>query len=47
MTQVAFEDFYQVPDLKFNISRLRKDLEIILKKKSFDTHWFTHYGAIS
>ena len=47
MTQVAFEDFYQVPDLKFNISRLRKDLEVILKKKSFDTPGVTHFGAIS
>jgi len=47
MTQVTFEDFYQVPDLKFNISRLRKDLEVILKKKSFDTPGVTHFGAIS
>jgi hypothetical protein len=47
MKQVTFEDFYQVPDLKFNISRLRKDLEIILKKISFDTPGVTHFGAIS
>ena len=47
MKQVTFEDFYQVPDLKFNISRLRKDLEIILKKIFFDTPGVTHFGAIS
>ena len=33
MTHVSFEDFYKVPDLKFDISRLRKDLESVLKKK--------------
>ena len=32
MTQVSFEDFYQVPDLKFNILKLRDDLDSILKK---------------
>ena len=29
MDQVSFEDFYKVPNLKFDISKLRKDLEII------------------
>ena len=29
MVQVSFEDFFKVPDLKFDISRLRKDLEVI------------------
>ena len=33
--QVSFKDFYQVPNLKFDISRLRKDLDSILKKKKF------------
>ena len=33
MTTVSFEDFYKVPDLKFNISRLREDLEKILEQK--------------
>ena len=28
----TFEDFYQVPDIKFDISKLRTDLEKILKK---------------
>ena len=28
--KVSFEDFYEVPDLKFDIDRLRKDLDLIL-----------------
>ena len=34
MSQVGFEDFYKVPELKFNIGRLREDLESVLKKKN-------------
>ena len=47
MSQVAFEDFYKVPDLKFDISKLRKDLDIVLKKRKFDTPGATHFGAIA
>jgi hypothetical protein len=46
MIQVSFEDFYQVPGLKFDISRLRKDLESVMKKKNFATPGITHFGAI-
>ena len=46
MSLVSFEDFYQVPDLKFDISRLRKDLESILKKRNFNTLGISHFGAI-
>ena len=46
MTQVSFEDFYQVPDLKFEISKLRKDLEVILNKKEFNSLGLSHFGAI-
>ena len=35
MTTVSYEDFYKVPDLKFDISRLRKDLEKVLEQKNF------------
>ena len=35
MSEVSFEDFYQVPDLKFDILKLRKDLKEILKKRKF------------
>ena len=44
--KVSFEDFYEVPNLKFDIDRLRKDLEIILKEKKFNTPGVTHFGAI-
>ena len=46
MAQVSFEDFYQVPDLKFDISKLRKDLQIILNKKKFNSLGVSHFGAI-
>ena len=46
MPEVSFEDFYQVPNLKFDISKLRKDLEIILKNRSFNSLGITHFGAI-
>ena len=34
MATTSFEDFYKVPNLKFDISRLRGDLEKILKDKT-------------
>ena len=37
MAEISFEDFYKVPELKFDISRLRNDLESILDKKKFDS----------
>ena len=46
MTQVSFEDFYQVPDLKFNILKLRDDLDTILKSKNFNSLGISHFGAI-
>ena len=46
MTQVSFEDFYKVPNLKFDIFKLRKDLEVILKKRNFDSLGIPHFGAI-
>ena len=46
MTKVSFEDFYKVPDLKFNISRLRLDLKKILEQKKFNSPGVTHFGAI-
>ena len=47
MMQINFKDFYQVPELKFDISRLKKDLKLILKNKNFNTPGVTHFGAIS
>ena len=46
MAEMGFEDFYKVPDLKFDISRLRKDLEKILERKKFESPGVTHFGAI-
>ena len=47
MGNINFEDFYKVPELNFDISRLRKDLEIVLKKKKFETPGVSNFGAIS
>ena len=47
MGNTNFEDFYKVPELNFDISKLRKDLEIVLKKKKFDTPGVSNFGAIS
>tara|TARA_B100000989_G_scaffold44147_1_gene28125 strand:- start:722 stop:1318 length:597 start_codon:yes stop_codon:yes gene_type:complete len=47
MPTVSFEDFYEVPDLNFDIVRLRKDLDKILKNKRFKSPGVTHFGAIS
>ena len=46
MAEVSFEDFYQVPNLKFDISRLKQDLEKVLERKKFQTPGITHFGAI-
>ena len=47
MATTSFEDFYEVPDLNFDIERLRKDLDKILKNKKFKSPGVTHFGAIS
>ena len=47
MFQASFEDFYKVPELKFDISKLRSDLELILENKKFNSPGVTHFGAIS
>ena len=47
MAQVSFEDFYKVPELKFDISKLRNDLDSILENKKFNSPGVTHFGAIS
>ena len=47
MAAVSFEDFYEVPNLNFDIVRLRNDLDKILKNKKFKSPGVTHFGAIS
>ena len=46
MTTVSFKDFYEVPNLSFDISKLRTDLEKILKTNNFNSPGVTHFGAI-
>ena len=46
MATTSFEDFYQVPNLNFDITKLRGDLDKILKSKKFVTPGATHFGAI-
>ena len=46
MQELTFEDFYQIPDLKFDITKLRSELDLILKKNKFNTPGVTHFGAI-
>ena len=47
MATTNFDDFYEVPDLNFDISRLQSDLTKILKNKKFNSPGVTHFGAIS
>ena len=47
MNNVEFTDFYKVPNIKFNISKLKLDLEKILKKKKFNSLGIKNFGAIS
>jgi len=46
MNNENLSDFYKVPDIKFDISRLRSDLEKVLKKKKFNTLGIKNFGAI-
>ena len=46
MAATIFKDFYEVPNLNFDISKLREDLDKILKKKNFNSLGITHFGAI-
>ena len=42
----TFKDFYQVPELKFDINRLRNDLNGILKNSKYQTLGITNFHAI-
>ncbi len=46
MASVNFEDFYEVPNLNFDIAKLKEDLDKILKNKRFNSPGVTHFGAI-
>ena len=48
MAHPNYSDFYQVPDLKFDISKLRHDLISVLEKKGFvSPDKVSNFGAIS
>ena len=42
----TYEDFYQVPDLSFDISKLRADLGKTLKNSKYQTLGITNFAAI-
>ena len=47
MSQLNYSDFYQVPDLKFDIKKLREDLDTVLKNKGFASpKGVSNFGAI-
>ena len=47
MAQPNYSDFYTVPDLKFDIQKLRRDLDIVLEKKGFfSPKGVSNFGAI-
>ena len=41
-----FNDFYQVPDLRFDIAKLRSALEDVLKNSKYQTLGITNFAAI-
>ncbi len=41
-----FNDFYQVPGVKFDIKKLRTDLEKVLNKSKYQTLGITNFHAI-
>ena len=46
MNEQRFSDFYKVPDITFNIKKLRAELDIVLKKKKFNTLGIKNFAAI-
>ena len=46
LNKKLFNDFYIVPNLKFDIDKLRSDLEKILKKKKFNSLGIKNFAAI-
>ena len=46
MNNASLDDFYKVPNIKFDIYKLRSDLEKILIKKKFNSLGIKNFGAI-
>ena len=47
LNQNIKDDFFVVPNLKFDIDKMRADLNTVLKKKKFNTLGIKNFGAIS
>ena len=47
MAHLDYSDFHTVPDIKFDIGRLRSDLDKILEKRQFASPGVSNFGAIS
>ena len=47
MSEQHCSDFYKVPNITFDIKKLRVDLENVLKLKKFNTLGIKNFGAIS
>ena len=46
MNEQYFSDFYKVPDITFDIEKLRAEIDKILKQKKFNTLGITNFAAI-
>ena len=46
MDEKHFSDFYKVPDIVFDIKKLRVELDRVLKHKKFKTLGITNFAAI-
>ena len=47
MNNIEYNDFYKVPNIRFDISKLKFDLKKILNKKKFNSLGIKNFGAIS
>ena len=46
MNEQIFSDFYKVPEIIFDIKKLRAELDRVLKQKKFNTLGITNFAAI-
>jgi hypothetical protein len=46
MNEAHSSDFYKVPDITFDIKKLRTELDRVLKKKKFNTLGISNFAAI-
>ena len=46
MNEKPYSDFYKVPNITFDIKKLRDELDRVLKEKKFDTLGIKNFAAI-